>query len=382
MKILITSDTYENQICGVYVSITTLKDQLIKQGHDVRLLTLSKDHKSKIVNNDYYIGSFSLYRIDFRQSIKFNDKIIDEIISWNPDLIHVQTEWFCGKISKKISKKTNCPYINTCHTSWEDFTSGLIPTKILRRIISKRIVKKCYNESYGIIAPSEKMISYLKKININLPTYIIPTGIDLERFNQKLSPEKENKLKSELNLNDNSKILVYLGRIAKEKNIEELIEFLPDLILKDKDIILLICGEGPDLNHLKNKITKMGMQKHVRFTGVIHPKETYKYYKLGKIFVSASTCETQGITYIEALASSLPIVCRYDESLDDVIENGYNGFTYTNKQEYIDHILKILNMDEEYSILKDNALKASQKFSKETFGKDIESVYLNTLNNL
>lgn len=225
MKILITSDTYENQICGVDVSITTLKDQLIKQWHDVRLLTLSKDHKSKIVNTDYFIGSFSFHLIDFRQSIKFHDKIIDEIVSWNPDIIHVQTEWFCGKISKKISKKSNCPYINTCHTSWEDFTIGLIPTKIIRRIISKRLIRNCYEESHGIIVPSAKMISYLKKIDINLPTSLIPTGIDLERFNQKLSSEEKNKLISELNLNGNSKILVYIGRIAKEKNIEELIDF-------------------------------------------------------------------------------------------------------------------------------------------------------------
>lgn len=85
---------------------------------------------------------------------------------------------------------------------------------------------------------------------------------------------------------------------------------------------------------------------------------------------------------MEALASSLPLVCRYNESLDDVIENRYNGFVYYNKREYVDYILKILNMGDEYNILKNNAFKSSQKFSKEIFGKDIETFYLNTLNNI
>lgn len=382
MKILITSDTYENQICGVDTSITTLKDQLIKQGHEVRLLALSNDNKSKIVNNDYFIGSFSVRLIDFRQSLKFNDALIDDIISWNPDIIHVQTEWFSGRISKKISKKTNCPYINTCHTSWEDFTSGLIPSKIIRRTISKILIKSCYDESSGIIAPSEKLLPHLKDMNINLPTYVIPTGVDLNRFNEKLTSEEEKKLRSDLNINDNAKILVYIGRIAKEKNLDELIEFLPDLVLKDENIVLIICGEGPSMKHLKHKINDLNMQNHVRLTGVIQPKDTYKYYNLGKIFVSASTCETQGITYMEALASSLPLVCRYDESLDNVIENGYNGFTYNTKSEFIDYILKILNMSEDYETLKNNAFKSSEKFSKEIFGKNIETAYLDILNNI
>lgn len=382
MKILITSDTYENQICGVDTSITTLKDQLIKQGHDVRVLALSKDNKSKIINNDYFIGSFPLHFIDFRQSLKFNDAIIDEIISWNPNIIHVQTEWFSGRISKKISKKTNCPYINTCHTSWEDFTSGLIPSKIIRRFISKIIIKTCYDESSAIIAPSEKMIPHLKKMNINLPTYVIPTGVDLNKFNQKLTSEEENKLKSDLNISDNAKILVYIGRIAKEKNMDELIEFIPDLVLKDKDIVLIICGEGPYMKHLKNKINELNIKNHVRLTGVIQPKDTYKYYHLAKIFVSSSTCETQGITYMEALASSLPLVCRYDESLDNVIENGYNGFAYNTKREFIDYILKILDMSEDYEMLKNNAFKTSKKFSKEKFAENIETVYLDILNNM
>ena len=380
MKILITSDTYENQICGVSSSIAVLKKELINRGHDVRVLLLSKDRKSKIINNDYYIGSFPLYLIDFRQSIRYRDRIVDKIISWNPDIIHIQTEWYAGNIARKIAKKCNCPYINTFHTLWDEFTMGLIPIKKLRILNAKRLVKKTYKNSSAIIVPSEKMIAYLKKLNIALPTYTVPTGVDIDNFNQKLSISEKNKLKSELDLDENSKVLISVGRVAKEKNLEELIDFLPDLLSKNENIMLIIVGDGPDIHNLKNKVKYMNMSDHVRFTGAVQPEDTYKYYNIGDIFVSSSTCETQGITYMEALASSIPLVCRYDKSIDNVIKNGYDGFAYTLKEEYIYSILKILGDEEYHAQLKSNAFKSSLRFSKEKFGSDIEEIYLNILN--
>lgn len=380
MKILLTTDTYENQVCGVSSSIATLKGELINQGHDVKVLLMSRNHKSKIIKDNYLIGSFSFPFIDFRQSFRYNDKVLDEIISWNPDIIHVQTEWYAGRVGKKLAEKCNIPYINTSHTLWEEFTKGLIPIESIRKFFSKNLVKSSYANSSAIVVPSEKMISFLKKIHITLPIHIIPTGVDISNFNRDFSSFEKNKLKSQININENSKVLISIGRISKEKNLDELIDFLPDLILKNKDIVLIIGGDGPHLKHLKNKVEKLNVGHYVRFVGLIPPKDTYKYYNIADIFVSASTCETQGITYMEALASSLPLVCRYDESLDNVIDNGINGFTYRNKEEFIKYIIKILNMDGDYAKLKNNAFKSSLKFSKEKFGKDMEKVYLDYIN--
>ena len=380
MKILLTTDTYENQVCGVSSSIATLKCELINQGHDVRVLLMSRNHKSKIIKDNYLIGSFSLPFIDFRQSFRYNDKVLDEIISWNPDIIHVQTEWYAGHVGKKLAEKCNCPYINTSHTLWEEFTQGLIPIESIRKFFSKNLVKRSYANSSAIVVPSEKMISSLKKIHITLPIHIIPTGVDISNFNQDFPLFEKNKLKSQLNINENSKVLISIGRVSKEKDLDELIDFLPDLVLKNRNIVLIIGGEGPHLKHLKNKVEKLNMGDYVHFVGLIPPKDTYKYYNIADIFVSASTCETQGITYMEALASSLPLVCRYDESLDNVIDNGINGFTYTNKEEFIKYIIEIFNMGKNYTQLKNNAFKSSFRFSKEKFGKDMEKVYLHYIN--
>ncbi|MBR5662409.1 MAG: glycosyltransferase family 4 protein [Bacilli bacterium] len=380
MKILLTSDMYENQINGVSGSVITLRDELRKKGHDVRVLTLSKDSESRMEKTDYLIGSFPVpFYPDTRQTLHFKDKLIKEIIKWNPDIIHIQTEFSIGKISKKIAKACNCPMINTSHTLYEDYTGYLIPSKRLGKIIARRFTKSSYQDAKAIIAPSEKIKKLLTKYGIDKPIHIIPTGIDLDRFKMKVHLIEKSTLRAKLNIPNKAKVIVSIGRIAKEKNLDEIISFMPDLIEKDKNIILLIGGDGPYKKQIEKQVKDLGIEKNVRFTGMIPPKNTYKYYQLADLFVCASTSETQGITYIEALACSLPLVCRYDECLDGVIIDGKNGYTYKNKDEYLKYVEKILHNPLLHHKLKTNALKSSKRFSKEKFAEDIEALYKNVL---
>ena len=381
MKILLTSDTYENQINGVSCSVITLRDELRKKGHDVRVLTLSKDSESKMVKTDYLIGSFPVpFYPDIRQTLKFKDKIIKDIISWNPDIVHIQTEFSIGKIGKKVAKKCNAPIINTCHTFYEDYTGYIIPSKKIGKAIAKKALRKSYKESSAIITPSLKIKDVLNSYGIDNPMSIIPTGIDLERFYKKVSTFEKAKLKAELNISSKAKVIVSIGRLAKEKNLNEIIDYLPDLVKKDNNIIFLIGGDGPYRKKLEQRVSNLNMDKYVRFVGMISPKNTYKYYQLGDVFVCASTSETQGITYIEAMACGIPLVCRYDRCLDGVIENGYNGYMYKTKKEYINYVHDVLNKKLLHHKLKKNAIEASKKYSKENFANTVEELYLNILN--
>ena len=380
MKILLTSDMYENQINGVSGSVITLRDELRKKGHDVRVLTLSKNSESKMEKTDYLIGSFPVpFYPDTRQTLHFKDKLIKEIIKWHPDIVHIQTEFSIGKIAKKIAKECNSPIINTSHTLYEDYTGYVIPSKRLGKIIARKFTRSSYQNSKAVIAPSEKIKRLLTKYGISAPIHVIPTGIDLDRFKKKVHLIEKATLKTKLNIPNKAKVIVSIGRIAKEKNLDEIINYMPDLISKNKNIILLIGGDGPYKKQIEQQVKKLGIEKNVRFTGMISPKNTYKYYQLGDLFVCASTSETQGITYIEALACSLPLVCRYDECLDGVIENGKNGYTYKTKDEYLKYVEKILKNPLLHYKLKTNAIVSSKKFSKEKFGEDVEKLYQDVL---
>jgi 1,2-diacylglycerol 3-alpha-glucosyltransferase len=167
--------------------------------------------------------------------------------------------------------------------------------------------------------------------------------------------------------------------VAKEKNIEEIINYFSYLNKEMESVKLLIVGGGPYLENLKKLVNDLKLQHIIKFTGMVPQNEVYKYYQLGKAFVTASKSETQGLTYIEALASGTPVICRYDPCIEGLIIDGQTGFTYKNKSEFIKHVKDIFFNNELSYNLSSNALKKAEDYSCETFGEQINKVYLETL---
>ena len=376
MKILISADEHENQINGVMNSVTTLKKELTNLGHDVRILALSSDKKSYKKDNNYYISSVHIpIYPDIRYSFKKKDKYLDEIIEWKPDIVHVNTEFSTWKFARMIIEELKIPFVMTCHTVYEDYVKYICFNKKLGKRLIKRLSNKYYKNTDTLIVPSTKLLEKEKEYGIKCPIKVIPTGIDLKKYQKRISEKDKEKILNKLGVSNNHKILVTVCRLGAEKNIDELLEYMPDLLDKDPKIQFIIVGDGPHKKNLVKKVKKLNLEDNVFFTGMIKPNEVYKYYQLGDIFVSASTSESQGLTYIEALANSLPLVCREDECLKDVIKSGINGYTYDDKTEYIHYIIDILNDKKLKDSMKRESYKRSSNFSKETFGKEIEKLY-------
>lgn len=128
-------------------------------------------------------------------------------------------------------------------------------------------------------------------------------------------------------------MLLYVGRLAKEKNVEELLEYQQKI--QESGTILMIVGGGPYLETLRKKAAELGVTESVIFTGMVSPAEVASYYPAGDLFVSASTSETQGLTYAEALAAGLPLLCRRDQCLRAVVEEDKNGWQYRTEEEFL-----------------------------------------------
>lgn len=380
MKILFSSDVCEYQISGAHNSNAALKDELRKLGHDVRMLVLSPNSKSYFKDNNYYIASkpIPVYP-GARFSLKTHDKLIQKIIDWKPDIIHVQSEFTTKILANKIIKTLNIPFVATCHTLYEDYTEYFCPNKKLGKKIVKIMSNKIYNPSAMLIVPSEKVKAVMEKYGIKCPIEIIPSGIDMNIYKKRLPKKEKTKILSELGLQNSNKYLVTVCRLAAEKNIDELLRYLPALTKRDKDIKLIIVGDGPYKTKLVKEINKLGISDHVIFTGAISRDEIYKYYQLGNIFVSASTSETQGLTYIEALASGMPMVCKKDKCLDKIIEKGGNGFVFKNENDFIEGVESILNNKILMDNMHKNSLEKSNNFSKEEFGIKVERLYKKVL---
>lgn len=379
MKILITADCYTPTINGVVTSILNLETELRRLGHDVKILCPSENFHSSESENVYRIGSVGVGRIysGARAALRISQSHLQKLIDWKPDIIHSQSEFSSFIMAKRIAAEVNCPIVHTYHTVYENYTHYFSPSITLGRKAVIVMTKRILRHTKAVIAPSQKIERLLKDYGIEQPIKVIPTGLRLKKFSDEISVNIINELKAKLGIPLKSRILITVGRAAKEKNIDELIRYFKRLDIENT--VFVIVGGGPYLDALKDLAYAENISDKMIFTGAVEPENIAAYYRLGDIFLSASQSETQGLTYIEALASGLPAVCRRDDCLNDVITNGKNGGQYTDFKEFSELIRTFLFNDELYKSMSENAVQTAQKYSAEKFAKDVETVYMEIL---
>ena len=375
MKILITTDLYLPTLNGVVTSILNLKQELIKRGHKVRILTLQQDQQVEDEQNTYYIKSISAGKVYPQARImrSLGNKQLKDIASWRPDIIHSQCEFSTYFLAKIIARRVKAPIVHTYHTVYEDYTHYFSKSDIVGSNVVKLLSKIILNNAESIIAPTDKVKKLLCNYKINKPIYIVPTGIDLKKYMKQvpLSTILENKEKLGIPLEN--LVLIYVGRLAKEKNLKELIEFMSNL--ESNKVSLLIVGDGPERYELEDMAHHICGSSNIVFTGRVDRDDVNEYYQMADIFVSASTSETQGLTYIEALANGVPLLCRKDDCLDNVLYNYENGFQYSSYMEF-QAFLKYFIENEELKInYKNFSREVAQRYSKEKFAENVEKVY-------
>lgn len=376
MKILIATDTYSPTINGVVTSVINLKEQLEMRGHNVRILTLSNHRDSRKDDNVYYVGSLpvKIYP-NARMALNLFHPYIKEIINWRPDIIHTQSEFTTFFYAEHIARKCKVPIVHTYHTMYEDYTHYFTKNKKIGMKCVENVSKLLLSKVDSVIVPTRKVKKALLGYGVKSDIKIIPSGINLQNFNRDISPDDKNNLRDLLNINDRDIVFITVGRLGKEKNIQELIGHMVKLCSQRENIKFLIVGDGPYRQELEDSVKEYGLGKNIIFTGMIPPDRIANYYQLGHIFISASTSETQGLTTIEALASSLPLICKNDPCLEEVLREGKNGFTYDEEDVFIKYANSLI----ENPILRDRMGKDSKeratKYSVNHFAISVEDLY-------
>lgn len=376
MKILLTTDAFEPIVNGVVTSVMNLYTQLKQKGHDVRILTLAHDGCSRQEGDIYYIRSFGVHIYpDARATVNYKSRMVAEILKWQPDIVHSQTEFCSFLFAKKIARKLDIPIIHTYHTLYQDYTGYFTKHEHLGKkavvIFSKRILKTVD----AVVVPTLKTKKILKSYHVMPPIEVIPNGIDFKRFKKPLSLEDKQQLRSDLGIPKENKVIVTVGRVGKEKNLDEIVDYMQKLVQQRQHTSLVIVGDGPYKNQIQEKVEALGIKEHIIFTGMIPQEEIYRYYKIGDLFVSASTSETQGLTYIEALANEVPIICRQDECLKALLKEGYNGYTYRTEEEFIEKVKCLLDDGKRYQEIKAHTMVSIADYSSEIFAERIEQLY-------
>ena len=377
MKVLITTDWYEPVINGVVTSVMNLSRKLRERGHEVKILTLSRTCHSYIEGDVIYAGSIGMGCIYPQARVKIPTvagDYMEMLLDWKPDIVHSQCEFSTFFLAKKIASELHIPIVHTYHTVYEDYTHYFSPQKAWGRNIVQLMTRKLANAVETLIAPSDKIRKILEGYQVSCPVEVIPSGISLEKYQACKEEDWQEKIRAQLGIPQDALVLVYVGRMAKEKNIEELLEYQQEA--EKYGVILLLVGDGPHLPELKKKAEELKVTEHVIFTGMIAPEEVGHYYQAGDLFVSASTSETQGMTYAEALAGGIPLLCRRDGCLEQVVADGENGWQYDDREDFLGRIREWKGMSEDAkSRMQDKAVDSAEKFSSGNFAGRVEKIY-------
>ena len=383
MRIGIFTDTYPPFINGVSTSIVMLKKALEKQGHTVYIVTVNNENMKYKYEEDekvIRIPGIPVGIYDYRLTGIYPVKIVNKIRKWHLDVIHSQTEFGVGTFARIIAKQFHIPLVHTYHTMYEDYVHYI--TKGYFVGTSKKIVEYltlfyCDKTISELIVPTEKTKELFKeKYKVNRNVYVIPTGIEIEKFylenNKNLNIlEKRNSL----GIAKDDFVILFVGRIGTEKNIDLLLNGMDKLIKLSKKIKLLIIGDGPDMGYYNEYVYKRKLGKNVIFTGKVPWDSISEYYLIADIFATASVTETQGLTVIEAMAAGLPVVCINDESFTGTIMNNVDGIIFNNLEEYIEAITKLYQDRELLKNLGKKARIDAEKYSSEKFATSVLEVY-------
>ena len=376
MKILISTDCYLFNTGGITASVLALCTGLRRLGHEVRTLSLSNCHKSFRDGDDYYIKSFpAFYYPGMRMSFAMRDPLLKELEAWDPDLIHIQTEGAPRSMALRIRKHCCSPIVMTCHTDYGHFVFGRCKSWLPVKKLMQTVGWILYRQADRVIAPSQKAAGFPFLYSVRDRITVVPNGMAAEKYQKHLPEEKRRAFRASLGICARMRTLVTVSRLSKEKNVQELISFLPALIRKNPNIKLLIVGDGPYKKRLEGLTEKLQLSDSVIFTGMVPSEDVWRYYDAGDLFVSASTFEVHSMSYLESLANGLPLLCRADDALAGVLDHGKNGMIYHSEKEFVDYTIRILADERIRKDMGRRSLLMAENYSSGTFASSVFSVY-------
>ena len=392
MRVGIFTESYPPLVNGVSTSILMLEHALTKLGHEVFIITVSDNKKDYVLENNGHILRLPSVNLancyDYKMTSVYPIKAVNMIKKMNLDVIHSNVEFTVGIFARVVSEQLSIPLVHTYHTNWEDYTHYITKNKKILDDICKKLLKylvvffedKTVTE---LIVPSNKIYNLFKdKYKFTKNIHIIQTGIETSKFYKENFNLKDiNSLKKKLGIKKKDFVVMTVSRLAKEKSVDRIINNHKELVKKYSNMKLLIVGDGPDIDKLKDEAKSLGVSDSVIFTGKVPLNDIPIYYQLGNVFVTASKSETQGLTVVEAISSSLPVVAVKDDSFVNSVIEDFNGFVFTDDEKYINSISKLYEDKDLYNRLSNQSRLLSADFSSEYFALKVLKVYETAIEN-
>ena len=380
MKIAIFTNAYKPIISGVVNTIELMSNAYIAKGHEVIIFAPGYyDYVDDDQNIFRYKWVNLTYNMKFPIAIPFSYKAGKMLKNFNPDIIHTHHPFVLGNVAHYYSDLLEKPLVFTFHTQYEMYSHYVpLPTTLVKSYC-RNSVKNFASKCDLITTPAQSISDLLKDYGIKNEITVIPNAIDLNAY-KNINVEDIDNLKAELNLGD-SKVILYAGRIAPEKNLIFLLKSFKTLTERNMNVKLLIVGGGPQLQELKDFASENGLSDTVVFTGMIEYAKMPLYFKVADIFAITSVTEVKPLAILEALAASLPIVAVNAPGASDTLSQMYDGIlTDVDNEAFSNGLIKVLTDNALYNKLVLGADQTAYKYSLDNISNDFIDLYQNTIN--
>lgn len=387
MKIGLFAENYYPYICGINPILRTLLHRLKDEGHEVHLVTFNvpriynanKDYEQIVMVDGMKLPTIFVNSlcttIAFRK--KHNLGILEK---YNFDIVHIHGEFSIAKLGLAYAKKHNIPVVYTQHSLWKDimYKTAWLPGLLFSIYVEHHNIKKISTNADVYTVPSMKVYKRaVKIIRIKNEPVLLPSGIQVEPF-LKTDYDNIERIRYHYRL-ENKKVILFLGRISREKRILTMIRYMKKKLKKDPNIVVAIVGTGIYSSHIAKWAKRHHLVDSIIFAGSVVNKDTADFYHLADVFVSGSKMETQGLTYIEALTSGTIVLAQKDPVLEGVIENGKNGFVFDKKKDFLAKLDYILNNGDKLDEVRKAAREKGLEYNSENYIKRLQEIYADAI---
>ena len=374
LSIALFSECYHPMHNGVVVSVSSFARVLSSLGHDVTIFTAQ--YPGQPVREDHVYRFFSIpmpSRARYPLPLPIAPTPVWEAMESLPlDVIHANAPMVMGHVARTLAQQRHLPLVFTYHTLIEEYVHYLPFPNAMARRWAVRMSREFSNSVDHIIAPSTHVATRLRGYHVVKPITVIPTGIDIDL----IDAVPRDDIRGRFAIPPDVPLLVYAGRVAKEKNLPRILGAFREVLGQQPDTHLLIVGGGPFASGIRTLGREYGLEHRIRTTGFVPRETVFQCMKHADIFVFASLTETQGIVVGEAMACGAPVVAVEADATSEVITSGESGLLVPNDDgAFADAVCELLAHPTRRATMAQQARRRAEHLSAQRCTEKLLAVY-------
>lgn len=258
------------------------------------------------------------------------------------DLVHIHTPFIAHYAGARFARRAGIPCVATYHTFFEEYVHLYVPAMPRRigRFLARAFTRSQCADVQALIAPSDPMRDILLEYGVTTPIHVLPTGLPADRF----TAGDGARFRAAAGLSPDRPLMTYIGRVAHEKNIDFLVHVFTQVRQSIPNAMLVIAGEGPARDSLRQLVSSLKLDADVHFAGYLDRNTgLLDCYAAANVFAFASRTETQGLVLLEAMAQGAPVVSTAELGTRSILKPGSGALiVQENKDEFAAAVVRVL----------------------------------------